>query len=108
MYYALNLFDLADAEAYRTYMRTAGPIVKELGGELVVMGRRTESLPQDFPEATVGGGQRWMVIATYPDADGPKKLWDHPKYQAVKHLRASGTKNYVWAYYEKADILTER
>ena len=107
MYYALNLFDLADEEVYRTYLRTAGPIVKELGGELLAMGKITEDVPQHFPGSTLGGGQRWMVIATYPTEDGPKKLWDHPKYQAVKELRERGTKNYVWAYYRQADILTE-
>jgi len=107
MYYALNLFDLKDEELYRTYLRTAGPIVKELGGELLAMGKIMDEVPQQFPGSTIGGGQKWMVIATYLTADGPKRLWEHPKYQAVKALRERGTTNYVWAYYRKADILTE-
>ncbi len=107
MYYALNLFDFREQETYRQYMRVAGPIVEgELGGKLVCMGKRIDS-PQDFPGSTIGGGQQWMVIAMYPTEDGPKRLYDHPKYQAVKELRDRGTKNYVWAYYKKADVLTE-
>ena len=70
-------------------------------------GERTDQVPQEFPGATLGGGQQWMVIARYPTADGPKLLYDHPKYQAVKELRDLGTKNYVWAYYREADVLTE-
>ena len=108
MFYALNLFDFKDAELYRQYMRVAGPIVEnELGGKLICMGKRTEKLPQEFPGSTIGGGQQWMVIAMYPTEDGPKRLFDHPQYQAVKQLRDLGTRNYVWDYYRSADVLTE-
>lgn len=108
MYYALNLFDFRDADLYRQYMRVAGPIVEnDLGGKLICMGKLTDEVPQKFPGATLGGGQQWMVIAMYPTEDGPKKLFDHPKYQAVKELRDLSTKNYVWAYYREADVLSE-
>ena len=108
MYYALNLFDFRDQELYRQYMRVAGPIVEnELGGQLICMGELTASVPVQFPNTTLGGGQKWMVIAAYPTEDGPKLLFDHPQYQAVKELRDLGTRNYVWAYYRKADVLTE-
>ena len=58
MFYALNLFDLKDEAVYRKYLTTAGPIVQELGGDLVVMGRRTPDVPVNFPGTTIGGGQR--------------------------------------------------
>ena len=37
MFYALNLFNVEDHATYRKYLTTAGPIVQELGGDLVVM-----------------------------------------------------------------------
>jgi uncharacterized protein (DUF1330 family) len=108
MYYALNLFDFRDKEVYRKYMRVAGPIVEnELGGKLICMGLMTANVPVKFPNTTLGGGQKWMVIAQYPTEDGPKQLFDHPKYQAVKELRDLGTKNYVWALYKRANVLEE-
>ncbi len=109
MYYALNLFDFKDQEAYRQYMRVAGPIVEnELGGELMCMGMLADSLPFHFPNTTPGGKQKWMIVAKYLTDDGPKRLFDHPKYQVVKELRNLATSNYVWAYYRKADVLTEK
>jgi hypothetical protein len=35
MFYALNLFNVEDYATYREYLTTAGPIVQELGGDLV-------------------------------------------------------------------------
>ena len=108
MYFALNLFDLKDAALYRRYMEVAGPIVEnDLGGKLICMGKLTENVPVHFPGSTFGGGQQWMVIAMYLTEDGPKQLWEHPKYQAVKELRDLGTANFVWALYRKADVLAE-
>ena len=62
MPYALNLLDLKDEDVYRKYLRTAGPIVQELGGDLVVIGRRTPEVPVHFPGTTIGGGQRWLCV----------------------------------------------
>lgn len=53
MFYALNLFDLKDEAVYRQYLKTAGPIVQELGGDLVVMGRRTPDVPVHFPGTAI-------------------------------------------------------
>ena len=105
MFYALNLFDLKDEAVYRKYLTTAGPIVQELGGDLVVMGRRTPEVPVNFPGTTVGGGQRWCIIATYKTEEDVRRFWKHPKNYDNKHLREDGTKNYIWALYEGADIL---
>jgi hypothetical protein len=53
---------LKDEDVYRKYLRTAGLIVQELGGDLVVMGRRTPEVPVHFPGTTIGGGQRWLCV----------------------------------------------
>jgi uncharacterized protein (DUF1330 family) len=105
MFYALNLFDLKDEAIYRKYLTTAGPIVQELGGDLVVMGRRTPDVPVNFPGTTIGGGQRWCIIATYKTEEDVRRFWAHPKNYDNKHLREDGTKNYIWALYEDANIL---
>ena len=49
MFYALNLFNVEDYATYRKYLTTAGPIVQELGGDLVVMGKKTEEVPVVLP-----------------------------------------------------------
>lgn len=79
MFYALNLFDLKDEAVYRKYLKTGGPIVQELGGDLVVMGRRTPEVPVKFPSTTIGGGQRWLIIATYKTEEDVRRFWNHPK-----------------------------
>lgn len=53
--YALNLFNVANYDTYRKYLTTAGPIVQELGGDLVVMGKKTPEVPVYFPGTTEGG-----------------------------------------------------
>ncbi len=105
MFYALNLFDLEDADLYRSYMKIAGPIVKELGGDLVVMGRLTDQHPMIMPESTIGGGQRWCVIATYQTKEDVIKFWEHPDNVDFRHLRHESTSNYVWAMYEQANVM---
>ena len=73
MLYALNLFNLDNEELYRRYLRVAGPVVRELGGDLVVMGRLLDEHPMFMPGSTLGGAQRWCIIATYASPDhGPR------------------------------------
>jgi hypothetical protein len=48
-----------------------------------------------------------MNITTYETFDGPKRLFEHPTYRTVSHLRDEGTIDYVWAYYKSANIMTE-
>jgi hypothetical protein len=62
MFYALNLFDLKDEAVYRKYLTRAGQIVQELGGDLVVMGRRA---PPFEWRPTSGGPERrtWTSLS---------------------------------------------
>ncbi|MDX6432329.1 MAG: hypothetical protein QOE54_4695 [Streptosporangiaceae bacterium] len=109
MYYALNMWNHSDAdpERYRDYLRVAEPCLKDVGGKLLCLGRIVSPIPHQFEGATIGGGQRWMNITTYEDYDGPKRLAEHPVYKTVANLRGEGTENYIWAYYEDANIMTE-
>lgn len=109
MYYALNMWNHSDAdpELYRQYLRTAAPCLDDVGGKLLMIGRIVSPIPQQFEGATLGGGQSWMNITTYETFDGPKRLFEHPTYKTVSHLRGEGTTDYVWAYYQDADIMTE-
>ena len=94
MFYALNLFNVQDYATYRKYLTTAGPIVQELGGNLVVMGKKTEEVPVYFPGTTEGGAQRWLIIATYKTEEDVRRFWNHPRNYDNKHLREQGTKDY--------------
>ena len=105
MLYALNLFNLDDVEMYRRYLRVAGPVVKELGGDLIVMGRLLDEHPMIMPGSTLGGAQRWCIIATYKTPEHIIKFWEHPNNREFKHLRDDSTSDFVWALYEAADIM---
>ncbi len=107
MFYALNLFNVESYDVYRKYLTTAGPIVQELGGDLVVMGRKTAEVPVHFPGTTEGDAQRWLIIATYKTEEDVRRFWKHPLNFNNKQLREEGTKDYTWALYEGADILTQ-
>jgi hypothetical protein len=78
-----------------------------LGGSLLCLGRLVEPFPQQFPETTAGNRQRWLNVTAYPEYDGPRKLWENPSYQRIQHMRSDATKNYVWAYYEKANPMEQ-
>jgi uncharacterized protein (DUF1330 family) len=107
-YYALNLFDLKDPEGYREYIRRARPVNESsLGSEVLAFGRLTDQVPQQFPETTLGGAQRWLLLVKFKEFTGPKQMFQNPEYAKVSPLRAASTKNYTWAYYQDADILTE-
>jgi len=58
MDYVLNLFDGENYDMYRT---SAGPIVQQLGGDLVVMGKKTPEVPVHFPVTTECGAQRMLA-----------------------------------------------
>jgi hypothetical protein len=67
-------------------------------------GKKTDEVPVHFPGTTEGGEQRWPVIATYKTEEDVRRFWKHPRNYDNKHLREQGTKDYVWALYEGADI----
>ena len=42
---ARSLFDVEDYDAYRKDLTTAGPIARELGDDLMVMGKKAPEVP---------------------------------------------------------------
>lgn len=96
---------LKDVEMSCKYVSIAGPVVQELGGDLVVMGRLTDEHPMIILDATFDGGQRWSVIATQQTELGVIKFWEHPNDREIKHLRDESTSNFVRALYEGASIM---
>lgn len=61
MSYAPNLFDVEDYDVYRKYLMTAGSIVQELGGDLVVMGKTAPEVPVHFRGTTGCRAQRKLA-----------------------------------------------
>lgn len=103
MYYALNLFDVDSYERYREYLDQAGPVVREVGGEVIVVARKLPEVPVTFPGTTEGGKQEWLIIASYPDEDAVKRYWNHPSTEKFRDIREEATSNYVWAMYKQSD-----
>lgn len=61
MLYALSLFNVEDYDTYRKYLTTARPIVQELGGDLVVMGKKAPEVRVRFRGTTGCRAQRRLA-----------------------------------------------
>lgn len=76
---------LTGAEAYRLYGKTAGPVLKRVGGRQLWLAR---------PEFTLIGpeSERWDMafVAEYPSPDAFAAMIRDPEYrEAVKHRQAA-------------------
>lgn len=76
---------LSGADAYRLYGKTAGPVLKRVGGRQLWLAR---------PEFTLIGpeGERWDMafVAEYPSPDAFAAMIRDPEYrEAVKHRQAA-------------------
>lgn len=76
---------LSGAEAYRLYGKTAGPVLKRVGGRQLWLAR---------PEFTLIGpeSERWDMafVAEYPSPDAFAAMIRDPEYrEAVKHRQAA-------------------
>lgn len=58
---ALSLFNVEDYDMFRQYLTTVGPSVQELGGDLVVMGKKAPEVRVRFRGTTGCRAQRKLA-----------------------------------------------
>jgi len=105
--YALNLFDLAPSDDYKTYSKRSVAAVGKHGGSVVALGRLSENA------ASTGDRPRQvMVLVEWPSHEAFQAFKDDPEHVDLHPFRERGTENYLWWAYDKLEdlrpVLNER
>jgi uncharacterized protein (DUF1330 family) len=98
-FYALNLFDLADNDLYRSYSRRSPEAVAKHGGRVVALGRLDDALAGDVEP------RRVMILVEWPSKISFRAFLDDPELADLHPLREGGTRNYLWWTYERLEDL---
>jgi uncharacterized protein (DUF1330 family) len=98
--YALNLFDLADNDAYRRYSRRSLAAVGKHGGRVVALGRLAGAMESDdtLPRQV-------MVLVEWPDQAAFDAFLDDPDNADLHPLREEGAARYLWWAYDRLEDL---
>ena len=97
--YALNLFDIADRDAYMAYSRRSAREVQAHGGRVVALGK--------FREAAVGdiAPRQVMIVVEWASKEAFDSYRNDPKLADLHPHREKGGGNYVWHLFDKLDDL---
>jgi uncharacterized protein (DUF1330 family) len=98
-FYALNLFDLAENDLYRSYSRRSPGAVAKHGGRVVALGRLEDALSGDAEP------RRVMILVEWPSKRAFRAFLDDPELADLHPLREGGTRNYLWWTYERLEDL---
>lgn len=97
--YALNLFDIADADEYLAYSRRAPEAIAKHGGRVIALGRFADSVVGDIAPRQVLVLVEWQSRAGFDAYNNDPELADlHPH-------RVEGTTNYIWHLFDRLDGL---
>lgn len=85
-YMIVNLSEISDPVAYRTYEKGFFPLLKKHGGEFIAFDDDSETLEG---QETLSGR---MIIFRFPNETAAKSWYDDPEYQDLSKHRRAGTK----------------
>lgn len=97
--YALNLFDVADAEEYRAYARQSPAEVARHGGRVVSLGHFRERLQGEVEARGV------MIVVEWESAQALQRYRDDPSLADLHQHRENGTSSYVWIVFDRLEDL---
>lgn len=97
--YALNLFDIADADEYLQYSRRAPEAIAKHGGTVVALGGFQESVVGEIAPRQV------MILVLWESREGFDAYNDDPDLADLHPHRIDGTTNYVWHLFDRLDGL---
>jgi len=98
--YALNLFDLAPNDDYRTYSQRSLDTVRAHGGSVVALGRFARAQVSDGAEP-----RQAMILVEWASAETLQGFLDDPAIEDLHALRENGTQNYLWWVYDRIEDL---
>ena len=97
--YALNLFDIADADEYLAYARRSEAEVQRHGGRVVAMGRFRERVEGPVEARQV------MILVEWESISAFEGYRDDPDLADLHPHREEGTANYVWMLFDRLEDL---
>jgi uncharacterized protein (DUF1330 family) len=97
--YALNLFDVADADEYRAYARRSPAEVARHGGRVVAMGRFRERVTGEVE------ARRVMIVVEWESPEAFEGYRADPGLDDLHRHREQGASNYVWMLFDRLDDL---
>ena len=97
--YALNLFDVADAEEYRAYAKRSAEEVPAHGGRVVALGHFHERVTGELEPRQV------MIVVEWESRDAFEHYRSDPALADLHPHREDGTANYVWMLFDRLEDL---
>lgn len=97
--YALNLFDVADADEYRAYARRSPEEVARHGGRVLVLGRFRDRIEGDVEARQV------MIVVEWESAAAFRGYRDDPALADLHPHREDGSTRYVWMLFDRLEDL---
>ena len=97
--YALNLFDIADADEYLAYSRRSPAAVAKHGGTVIALGEFQESIVGEIAPRKV------MILVLWESREGFDAYNADPELADLHPHRVNGTSNYVWHLFDRLDGL---
>ena len=98
--YALNLFDLAANDDYKSYSRRSVQAVGKHGGSVVALGRLAGAADDGDTEP-----RQVMVLVEWPSQEAFDAFVEDPEHADLHPLRENGTERYLWWLYERLEDL---
>lgn len=97
--YALNLFDVADAEEYRAYSRRSAQEVAAHGGRVVALGSFQESVTGEIAPRQV------LIVVEWESRAAFDSYREDPDLADLHAHRENGTSSYVWHLFDRLEDL---
>ena len=97
--YALNLFDVADAEEYRAYSRRSAQEVAAHGGRVVALGSFQESVTGEIAP------RQAMIVVEWESRAAFDSYREDPDLADLHAHRENGTSSYVWHLFDRLEDL---
>jgi uncharacterized protein (DUF1330 family) len=80
---------VTDADAYRRYASSAGPVITACGGTYLARGGQVEGLEGPPPEAR-------FVIVAFASLAAARDCYHSPAYQALAPIRRAASRSRFW------------
>ena len=93
--YALNLFNIADRDAYLAYSKRSYQEVMAHGGRVVALGKFRESAKGDIQPRQV------LILVEWASKEAFESYRDDPKLADLHPHREKGASDYVWHLFDK-------
>jgi uncharacterized protein (DUF1330 family) len=97
--YALNLFNIADKDAYLAYSRRSHKEVLAHGGKVIALGKFRESAKGDIKPRQV------LILVEWASKEAFESYRDDPKLADLHPHREKGGGDYIWHLFDKLQDL---